>query len=418
MSRRILFVAYHFPPVHGSSGLQRTLKFTQYLPSFGWEPAVLTIDPRAYERVSEDQLADIPPGLRVERALGFDTARHLAIRKRYFRWMALPDRWVSWIPFAVLRGLRLIREFRPEVILSTSPIVSAHVIGQWLSRISGVPLVADLRDLITEDDYPQDPKVWKVHRRIESNLCQRAARVIFTTPGASRTYAHRYPDLPSNKWTVIENGYDEENFREAEKLAADPSQREDRPLTLVHAGILYPEERNPAAFFEAISKLKSTGVASGKTLRVVLRGTGHDALHAAEIARRGIGDIVTLAPPVAYREALAEMLQADGLLLFQGRSCNDQIPAKMYEYFRTGRPIIALTDRAGDTARALTAAGISSVADLDSVQEIFSLLAGVLGERQVRDSSVDARLVEQFSRRGRTRELAVVLDEVVMSQRA
>jgi hypothetical protein len=86
-------IAYHFPPLQGSSGIQRTLRFARYLPEFGWEPIVLTAHPRAYESVADDQLSDTPAGLHVCRAFALDTSRHLAIGSRYPALRARPDRW-------------------------------------------------------------------------------------------------------------------------------------------------------------------------------------------------------------------------------------------------------------------------------------------------------------------------------------
>ena len=72
-------VAYHFPPLAGSSGIQRTLRFVQHLPALGWQPLVLTASPNAYERTSDDLLAEVPAGTVVRRAFALDTARHLQI---------------------------------------------------------------------------------------------------------------------------------------------------------------------------------------------------------------------------------------------------------------------------------------------------------------------------------------------------
>ena len=58
--KTVLMIAYHFPPLAGSSGIQRTLRFVQHLPALGWKPVVLTADPRAYERTSEDLVRDVP----------------------------------------------------------------------------------------------------------------------------------------------------------------------------------------------------------------------------------------------------------------------------------------------------------------------------------------------------------------------
>ena len=103
---RVLIVADHFPPIAGSSGVLRALKLCRYLPENGWQPTVLTLNPRAYERTDPSQLSDIPPDVRVIRTFALDTKRHLSIRGRYFRRMALPDRWASWVLSAVPAGLR------------------------------------------------------------------------------------------------------------------------------------------------------------------------------------------------------------------------------------------------------------------------------------------------------------------------
>src|SRR5512143_242130 len=112
--KRVLMIAYHFPPLAGSSGIQRTLRFVQHLPAFGWEPAVLTADPRAYERTSHDLDADVPSQVRVERAFALDAARHLSVAGRYPGFLARPDRWMTWQYAAIRAGSRLIRDWRPD----------------------------------------------------------------------------------------------------------------------------------------------------------------------------------------------------------------------------------------------------------------------------------------------------------------
>ena len=158
--RRVLMVAYHFPPLAGSSGIQRTLRFVQHLPALGWQPLVLTADPRAYERTSPDLLPDVPAGTVVRRAFALDTARQLSWKGRYLDALARPDRWMSWRFDGVRQGLQLIREFKPELIWSTYPIPTAHRIGLELHRRSGLPWVADFRDPMAQDGYPADPRLW------------------------------------------------------------------------------------------------------------------------------------------------------------------------------------------------------------------------------------------------------------------
>ena len=413
-NNRVLIIAYHYPPVAGSSGVQRTLKFTAYLRDHGWEPIVLTVTPGAYERVTDGQMAEIPPGLLVERAFALDSSRHLAVRGRYPRFLAMPDRWVSWWPAAVWKGLRIIRRHRPSVIMSTFPIATAHMVGKTLQRLSGLPWVADFRDNMTDPEYPPDPVIWRFNRRLESMAVHRCTKAVFTTGGALQMYAERYPDIPPSRWAIIENGYDEENFLDAERSFSPPPRHDDAPLTLIHSGILYPQERDPRPFFAAIHALKDAGEISARSLHIVLRATASDDVYRPMLEAADIGDIVELAPPVSYRLALQEMLGADGLLLFQAAMCNHQIPAKLYEYMRAGRPIFALTDAAGDTAQALRDNHTGTICDIsneeDIVRQLRDFVAG-LRARSLKGTQGDA--AARHSRRARTAELAALLTTVI-----
>jgi glycosyltransferase involved in cell wall biosynthesis len=410
--KRVLLIAYHYPPLRGSSGIQRTLAFSRDLREFGWEPIVLSAHPRAYPSVGADQLGDIPPGVKVYRPFALDTARHLAFRGAYLQSLALPDRWSSWTWGAVPCGWSILRRHRPSAIWSTYPIATAHAIGDWLQRLSGLPWVADFRDSMTEPHYPPDAVIRAARQKLERRVVERAARAVFTTPGARRMYAERYPHLPASRWAVIANGYDEGPFHDAE-AARRPAGPSGGPLVLVHSGLLYPSERDPRAFFDALARLRRAGVIAPETLQVVLRATGFDQQYRPLLLERRIEGIVRLEPPLGYREALAELLGADGLLLFQAASCNHQIPAKLYEYLRSGRPIFAMTDAAGDTAGVLRDAGVTAVVPLDSEAKIAEGLASFLNAaRDGRAVVPGPEVVRRHSRRARAGELAALLDAV------
>jgi glycosyltransferase involved in cell wall biosynthesis len=404
--KRVLMVAYHFPPLAGSSGIQRTLRFVQHLPAFGWEPIVLTAHPRAYEATSDDLAAEVPPAVPVERAFALDTARHLALFKRYPGFLARPDRWMSWRWGAVPAGMRLIRSHRPAAIWSTYPIATAHAIGAALHRRSGVPWIADFRDPMAQDGYPADPKTWRSFRRIEATAVREAARCVFVTPGAARVYRERYSDADPARLVVIENGYDPESFEAAERAAAAAGPLNPGAVTLLHSGIVYPSERDPAQLFAALARARPQG------LRVRFRAAVHEALLRALAQQHGLGAMVEILPPIPYRAALEEMLRADALLVLQASNCNEQIPAKLYEYFRAGKPILGLTDPAGDTAGALRAAGMNAIAPLDSADAIAGMLGGFVEDvRRGGAARPSAAAVEASSRRGRARALAALLDE-------
>jgi len=227
-------------------------------------------------------------------------------------------------------------------------------------------------------------------------------------------YAERYPDIAESKWGVIENGYDEDNFLDAQRGLEETPLGKPNQITLVHSGILYPKERDPRPFFAAIAGLKKEGVVSAETLQIILRATGSDDLYRPQLASHGIEDIVRLEPVVAYRDALREMLRADGLLLFQGSVCNHQIPAKIYEYYRSGRPIFSLVDAPGISASMLRDVGATDQANIADASDIARALRAFLDKLKAgRANGVDFAVASQHSRRSRTGELAGVLDQIV-----
>ncbi len=411
--KRVLMVVFHFPPFTGSSAVQRALRFVQQLGSFGWEPLVLTAHPRAYETLSPDLLKDIPDGTVVERAFALDAGRHLALRHRYPAFLARPDRWITWRIGAVPAGLRMIRRYRPQIIWSTYPIATAHLVGADLHRLSGLPWVADFRDPMAQDRYPADPKTWRRFKAIEDTALHRAASSVFTTPGAAELYRDRYPELPADRVRVIENGYDEESFAVAETLNSPAAPLVPGKVTLLHSGMIYPWERDPTHLFAALAHLAATGRINADRFLLRLRAPSHEDMFAALVHRYGLDALIELTPPIPYRQAIEEIIRADGLLILQASNCNQQIPAKLYEYLRANRPILGLTDPAGDTAGVLRKAGINRVARLDSVEEIVDALTAFLDQVQTRSAPLpDPAYVASASRLRRTQELVSLLEDV------
>lgn len=415
MVKRVLMIAYHYPPVRGSSGVQRTLKFTRYLGDHDWEPIVLTVHPMAYPQVGCDQMREIPEHITVKRVFALDAARHLSIKGAYPEFLAWPDRWASWWLGAVPVGLNLIRALKPAAIWSTFPIATAHLVSLTLARLTRLPWVADFRDPMREDHYPPGPRQRYLYRGIERCTVSRARRVVFTTAGTARMYAERYPHVPSSRWQTIANGYDEENFAAAQAATKRGDASTGGPIKLVHSGLLYPSERDPKAFFDALSHLKVANEISCENLKITLRATGHDDLYRGMLEAHEIQDIVSLQPSVPYEQALAEMLSADGLLILQGSSCNHQIPAKLYEYLRARRPILALTDSRGDTASVLNHCGIDTIASLADTREISTVLARFLTLIRVGRAPIARdEIIANYSRRAQSAELARLLNSLCL----
>jgi hypothetical protein len=409
----VLMVAFHVPPSAGGSGHLRTLGFARHLPAAGWQPVILSARASAYPITAPLEQGIIPEGCPVYRVLALDARRHFGIGGKYPGFIAQPDRWISWYPAAVLQGLRLIRRHRVAAIWSTYPIMTAHCIARSLSRISGLPWIADFRDPVSGSIESNDAALVASQLRWERRVVRDAARTVFTTESASHACAQHYPDVArDNRFRVIANGYDE-------VLCGDlphPEKPETAGrLVLLHSGVLYREGRDPIPFLSALARLKKAGIINARNLKVVLRACGSYAVYASEAGRLEIADIVEIAPRLSNKEALAEQAKAHGLLLFQGEKYDRQIPAKVYEYLRIGRPIFALVGEKGDTAALLRQIGAAELVAMDDINAIEAGLKRFIAAlREGRAARISPEVAIRYSRRAGAESLAALLDEVAM----
>ena len=407
-NKHALMVAFHFPPQTGSSGVQRTLSFSKRLQAHAWHPLVLSANPRAYATHNPAQLTSLPADLIVCRAFALDTKRHLGLGGRYSELMALPDRWISWWAHGVVAGLRLIRRHKPTVLWSTFPIATAHLIALTLHRLTKLPWIADFRDPMLQPAHPASDRQRRIYGWLEQQTLQRCRFAVFTTEKAMNAYRARFPHVDANKFRVIENGYDEDDFAASSK---DAKAVVNTRTTLLHSGILYDAGRNPEQFLAALAQLKAAG-SIDTSLRVVLRAPGDVPATIDKVRRHGVEDIVDVLPPVPYRDALHEMLAADGLLIFQGSPNNNQIPAKIYEYFRARKPILGLVDDAGETAGVLRGAGFNDIAPIDDIARLASAVTDfVANVRAGSAHRASEELVAKSSRAHKAVQLAQLFDE-------
>ena len=402
--QKVLMVAFHYPPYQGGSGVHRTLKFSRYLLDYGWSPVILSARARAYPQVGEEQLREIPAQIVVERAFALDTAKSLSFKGRYLRLMALPDQWASWWFCAVTSGLRLIREHRPSILWSTYPIATAHLIGLTLHRLTGLPWIADFRDSMTEDNYPRDIWSRRAFLWIERRVVKYAVRLVFTTESTRGMYLARYPNLAPERALLLPNGYDEDDFNGLSELTP---RLEQTPVRLLHAGVIYTDDRDPRAFFKALARLKGEGKISARTVNIDLRASGSEAYFAKIISQYDIDDIVRLLPALSHRQALQDCADADGLILIQAASCNHQIPAKVYEYFRLGRPILALTPAEGDTGKLVHEVSGGTVMDLADEDTLYRRFPEFLDSvRHNSHSLPDRQQARKYARRYQAAQLS------------
>jgi hypothetical protein len=314
----------------------------------------------------------------------------------------------------------MVDEFKPDVIWSTYPIATAHVIASALQRKTGIPWIADFRDPMAHTGFPADPRTWQSYLQVEADAAERAQYMVFTTPGAAQIYRARYPAMAS-RILVLENGYDEESFALAARhlqplLQASNPTTDMRPFVMLHSGIVYPSERDPSHLFMALGRLREQGILMPTDLRIRFRAPVHEEFLQQLAQSHGALEFIEVCPALPYREALAEMLSVDALLVMQASNCNAQIPAKLYEYLRAGKPVLGLTDPAGDTAAVMRGAGLNDIARLDSDNEIMLLLSALVGDLRSGKATLPLQgVVAQASRRARSAMFAALLSRTVGS---
>jgi len=158
-------------------------------------------------------------------------------------------------------------------------------------------------------------------------------------------------------------------------------------------------------------------VAEDGSFRLRFRAPAHDDLLHRLAGETSTSDLIEVLPPIAYGEALVEMMSADALLIMQGANCNEQIPAKLYEYLRARRPLLGLADPKGDTAHALLNAGVRHIGKLEDSAAVEHALSGFLESLRAGQSELpNEESVASSSRRFRTRQVADILNEVVSAK--
>lgn len=443
--KKALIITHAFPPAAGS-GVIRTLKFAKYLPESGWNPIILTVKERYNEKIDLSMVSEIPAGAPVVRTAVFNLLFAYAemkkkarihrgadqnpqdkttptkrpgitgkLRETIVRLLTTPDRFAGWLAPGTLAGLSLIRKHHPDVIYSTSPAETTHLIGLVLKKISGIPWTIDLRDPWTLRYETGEKKTLRVRCEewLEKKVMRGADAIIANNDFLRDAYLKKYGKLIGHKLHVVVNGYDSGDFDQIPAVVP----RADNRFTISHVGEFYPDIRTPDNFLCALAGLIAEGKIASDKVRVNFVGGGEyvETAHFARLRENlRLKTVVRTAPHVEHRESIRQMLDSDLLLLLQpDRKNNTQIPAKAFEYLKTGRHILTLSPE-GATTHLVSQFSNTIAAPPDDPVAIKAALSG-LYERwnngELKPRQPDAR-IELFDRRALTKQLAAIFDSI------
>ena len=409
----MLIVSFYFPPA-GGGGVQRPLKLAQYLPAMDVETHVLAPDdPRWLHRddglrmptqawVHRARYMGVSGGKPSEVLAGTDgIERALTHARLQLRRLVVPDENATWAVTAIPAGIRLVRQHGIDVVLSTSPPPSTHLIAAAIARATGARWVADLRDSLVAHAHRRADSVATrakaaTHRRVAQLVASRADAIICVSEAISEETRAL---TPRGRVATIPNGCD---FDDVAGLEHRPSGR----FRLTHTGSFFGR-RDPRPFLQALHD-------SG--LDVVARFLGDfrdaDRQWAAGLE---LGDRLELIPYAPRSESLALQRDSEALLLLipeAGGRGRGILSGKVFEYIAVGRPILAVVPPDGAAAELIRETGAGVVAPSDDPTAIRAALEEL--HSRWRDGGLpDVELTpewrDRLSRRTRVEEMAAVL---------
>jgi glycosyltransferase involved in cell wall biosynthesis len=381
-------IAAHYPPAAMAVGAQRTVHLALALKRQGWRPIVLTIAPSAMEMVDQGML-DQSPVRDVEAVYTFcvNARKSFSIRGRYLDRLTVPDPWWTWQWFVRADLKTLLRKVRPDLIWSTFPVASAHLIASRLKRQLNVPWIADFRDppVGTPDRYSGARA--RAMLRLEELVAAEADHCTFASESAAHRLFMPRHGIEPGRISVVPNGFDAALL---DTIAAGPDVEagEKSDCVFLHSGHIYSDIRNPKGILEALHRIKQDSPDDYRRMKVRFRGSSREDFIACLLDEIPVRESVELLPPVPHNEAVSEMLRSQALVLIQRSPANCQIPAKVYEYLAMNRPILALVDPAGDTAQVLREFGVSPIIHPDDASGIARAMMACLDHLDLRSSMI------------------------------
>lgn len=437
----VLFIAYYFPPI-GGSGVQRTLKFVQYLPAEGFPPAVITgpnVRGTRGDRWSprDHSLSGlIPPEVSVHRILTDPPAPRSGLHRRVERWLAFPSASETWWIRTVTDLGSLVGGGAKVIFATMSPYESGEA-ARRLSQRLGIPWVADLRDPWALDDIQIYPS-W-FHRQIDLKRMERvlstASLIIMNTHAATAALKKKIPSLDNKPIITITNGFDGSDF------AKTVISRTDAKFRIVHSGGMFTDSglqlrrrnfyrllggvepgvdiltRSPKFLLEAVGRWRERCPEMQQSTDIVFAGDATERDREVVQSSR-IPELVRFAGYLSHEESLSLIRTADLLFLPMhnlpaGTACRS-IPGKTFEYMASGRPILAAVPD-GDARDFLRQSGNALLCRPDDVEGMVEILDRVYlawkeGRSVVRFNS---EYVSQFDRRNQTRALAECFRQVL-----
>ncbi len=456
--KRVLIISYYWPPT-GGSGVQRWVKFAKYLPAESWQPVIYTplnpeqlvIDEKLGEEVPREaeilRRRIVEPYSIYRFLLGKGSASKggsdevnpvnagsktfmqrlaMLVRGNFF----IPDPRRLWVRPSVRFLKKYLRKHPVDVVVSTGPPHSMHLIGQRVSEAVGVPWIADFRDPWTRIFYFKHlsltDRAVRRHRKLEKGVLDGASAVV----GVSPLVCDEFREMTSNRVELITNGFDEDDFRKvragvSSEAALDSGVVDDsekmskvKPevnvdFTLTHTGLL-AADGNPTLLWEVLAEKCRADKEFAARLKIRLAGKTDSAV-LDSIAAAGLGEHLTNLGYVSHKDAVREQLNATVLLLPLRKEPEYKavLPGKVFEYLASGRPILGIGEPEGTMAAVLKSSNGGVVVEWQDRTSFTEYIDGCWEKFKTGEPLSGAENIEEYSRSRLTKKYVALMESLL-----
>jgi len=421
--KKVLIITYYWPP-SGGAGVQRWLKFAKYLPEFGWQPVILTVDPEyaSYPQHDESLFAEVDSNCLVYTTKSFELYN-------LYKWVSgkkevpyggfaneskeglfqkaskflrgnflLPDPRKGWNKYALKKAAELIQEFNIDTVVTTSPPHSTQLIGLKLKQKFNIRWIADLRDPWTDiyyyNQFNHTALALKVDKGYERKVIENADRLVTVSEDVKRIFTEKSNLQIAAKTAVVPNGFDEEDFRIIEVQA-------ETQKVITYTGTI-SEAYDVDAFLEALS-----GLNENLKSNILIRFVGKVPPSVAQ-KFRNTGLEVELVGYVDHPKSIEYLFRSDLLLLVIPKVKNNQgiLTGKFFEYLASQKPLLAIGPVDGDLARIMEETQCGKLFDYADADGMLRFAEEKLNAPF---TPSDNALAKSYSRKELTRKIAEIL---------
>lgn len=441
----ILMVAYYYPP-KGGGGVQRTLKFVKHLSKMGHNVHVITVKPDTNNdngSKSDNLLDNLNPYVHVYRteikeinflktltkagskpdvpAAAHSFSEFIRVKKQFrsivkkiildlYNFRYVPDDKCGWINYAVDEGKKIIEGNKIDIIYTTSSPYTAHLIGYELAKASGIKWIADFRDPWASNQFVDfNFLIRRKHSVLEARVVKKADNVLSVSQPIINDFIRRYSNEDKDKFVVIPNGYDEEDFSSLSLNVSDDNYK----FTIIYNGMIYGK-RSPEKILMAIDNLIKKEKIDKDKIEIKFQGQiGNEHMGTIKYYEDMYPGIVKHGDQVSHEESLKELCRANALLLIidEGPGSEGIYTGKIFEYIRSGKIILGIIPD-GVAKDLINETGTGYTAHPSRIDEIEGIILKAYTNfvNKSLEFNPDFDKIENYSRENLTKKLVEVMN--------